>query len=210
MVLTVGILWFEISSEVDILWFGEPERKRELLESALQGEGNLLFLPLLSCLPGSAGIYQELHTGAARYRIFRCGYRSYWVGKLTGILLSAILSQWMGVLVFQGILSWRGGLWIPVPNILLVQRLAAAGIFSMLGNVGALLIKDTVSAYIFPVVLAFSLSMLQARFFFALSWMNPAMWISGEGQVLPFLAALFLGTVLLTAIFTEYEVKKYA
>lgn len=208
--LTVGMFCFEMSSEMDLFLFSEEETRKELLKRVLCGEGNLLFLPLLSCLPNSACVYQELRTGAARYKIFRCGYRRYQIGKLFSILLSAVLSQWLGAAVFQGIFSWAGGLWISLPAPLLLQRLAVTGIYAMIGNIGALLTKDTVSAYVFPVVFAFSLSMLQSRFFFHLTYINPAAWVSGEGLIPPFLAVLFAGTILLTSIFTEYEVKKHA
>lgn len=207
--VTVGILWFEVSGELDILRFGEEEAKRELLKTVLCAQENLLFLPLLCCLPGASGIYQELRTGAARYKIFRCGYRAYVTKKLLALLLSAVLSQWLGAALFQGTFSLAGGLWIPIPGHVLLRRMIAAGIFAMAGNVGALLTKDTVSAYVFPVVLAFSLSMLQTRFFFSLPCINPAVWISGEGQSLSFLTVLFGCTGILTAVFTDYEVKRY-
>ena len=41
-----------------------------------------------------------------KYVFFYCGYGRYVLSKITAILLSALLSQFAGVMLFGGIISW--------------------------------------------------------------------------------------------------------
>ncbi len=190
--------------------YGTTQDVAGLLSEMLSGKGNLLSLPLLAALPYSASIFQEMNTGAARYAIFRCGYRVYLFSKITAILLSAVLSQCMGLMIFSVAISFMAGSLVLLPVHLVVQRLIAASIFAMLGNMGALIAKDIVSAYIIPVMFVFALSMFQSRFFFGAEYLNPVVWLSEAAFALPLLLAMFLLMILLTLILTTYEVRRYA
>ena len=46
-----------------------------------------------------------------KYVVFYCGYGRYVLSKITAILLSALLSQFAGVMLFDGIISWAARFW---------------------------------------------------------------------------------------------------
>lgn len=209
VIFTVVILWFDLWSEEDILLYGNQQDTAALLSELLGRKGTLLSLPLLAALPYSASIFQEMSTGAVRYAIFRCGYRVYLFSKMAAILLSAVLSQFAGLVIFSMAASFLAGTWIFFPAQLVLQRMLAASIFAMVGSVGAILSRDVVSAYIIPVMLVFALTMFQSRFFFEAEYLNPAAWLSNSTCALPFLAVLCVCMILLSWILTALEVRKY-
>lgn len=157
--LTAGTLWLELGAGIELSACGTGEEQLQAVENALCARGNLLSLPLLAALPCAAGAYSEASAEAARYAVFRCGYKAYSAGKLLGLLLSAALSQGMGLLLFCGAASWAAGSFLFLPAPAVFRRLAPASVFAMAGNAGAFITKDAVSACAVPSALAFSLSL---------------------------------------------------
>lgn len=206
---TVFLLWLDFGADMDLLRYGEKTEILHLMTEILSGKGNLLSLPLLSALPCSAGVCKELSTGAARYAVFYCGYGRYVLSKITALLLSALLSQFVGVMLFGGIVSWAAGFLVLAPAPLVAQRLLVASCFAMLGNISALLTKDIVSAYVVPVVFVFALSMFRSRFFFDATYMDPMVWLSAEGLAVPFAILSFLSLTALSLFLTTWEVRSY-
>lgn len=209
---TAFLLWFDFGAsgvDMDLLRYGEKTEIVHLMTDLLSGRGNLLSLPLLSVLPCSASVCKELSTGVARYAVFYCGYGRYVLNKITALLLSALLSQFAGLMLFCGILSWAAGFPVLAPAPLVVQRLLVASCFAMLGNISALLTKDMVSAYVIPVVSVFALSMFRWRFFFDAAYMDPMTWLSAEGSAVPFAIISFLSLTALSLLLTTWEVRSY-
>ena len=206
---TAFLLWLDLGADVNLLRYSEKEEIVRLMTEILSGKGNLLSLPLLSVLPCSASVCKEMSTGAARYAVFYCGYGRYVLSKITAILLSALLSQFAGVMLFGGIISWAAGFPVLAPAPLVAQRLLVASCFAMSGNISALLTKDIVSAYAIPVVFVFALSMFRWRFFFDATYMDPMMWLSAEGIAIPFSILSFLLLTAISLLLTTWEVRNY-
>ncbi len=204
------MLWFELGTDAEFLMYCEKSEAVNFLSNVLSEKGNILSLPLLAALPYSASAYKEISTGAARYAVFRCGYKIYTSGKIIAVILSASLSQLLGALLFCITVSFMTGYFVFFPVNLMVQRLLAACVFAMVGNISALLTKDAVSAYILPIVFVFSLSMFKSRFFVNAVYLDPITLLTADNFSVLFLSVLFLLTAILTFYFTAFEVRKYA
>ena len=62
--------------------------------------------------------------------------------------------------------------------------------FSAVGGIGALLARDTVSAYAIPTALSFSLTLLSARFFIGVPAVSPLSWLAGDRPAIRLLLLL--------------------
>lgn len=209
-IVTVLVLWMDLCPHMDMLQGSKKDEIVHLLADILSGKGNLLSLPLLSVLPCAAGVCQEVNTGVARYAIFYGGYRRYVLSKVTALLLSALLSQLVGVTIFSGTVSWIAGFFALAPAPLIMQRLLLASCFAMLGYISALLTGDAVSAYVMPLVFVFTLSMFRSRFFFGAAYMDPVMWLSAKGLAIPLVFTAFLLLTALSLLLTGWEVRRHA
>ena len=206
VLLTVFALWTELGSEIYWLLHGAQLSFAGLAEKALTGEGSLLSLPLLAALPSAALARQELSGGAVSAILFRCGRAKYLISRFFSVLFGALFSQAVGILLFMSILT---ALLSPEPfsAALLGARMLSSAIFALAGGFAALLTKDAVSACAVPVVLCFSCSMLQARFWTEAVFLDPLSWLKGESFLFP--TALLISFSLLYLACLSREVKRY-
>ena len=183
--------WLDLGTDAFWLLRGGGIDPMDLLRKALSGAGSALSLPLLASLPCAAGAWQELTAGAARMAVFRCGRPAYIAGKLLAAFCMAALAQAAGAFLFTGLLLAIS----PAPSAafpvsVLGARLLSAMFFSVVGGIGALLARDTVSAYAIPTAIGFSLSLLSARFFIGVPYVSPLAWLAGDRQAIRLLLLL--------------------
>ncbi|HHY83070.1 MAG TPA: hypothetical protein GX505_10405 [Clostridiales bacterium] len=194
-------LWMNLGSDSYWILHGGTMDPMEMLAKALSGPGSALSLPLLASLPYSANAYQELSSGAARMAMFRCGRAAYMISKLLSVVCAAAYSQALGVLLFTGVmLAIAPGTGSSFPAHMLISRLLSATVFSIIGGTGALLSEDTVSAIAVPTAVSFALSMLSARFFIGVRFINPLSWLSGEADIILFLCIFILAMAALYSV----------
>lgn len=207
--LTAVLLWADLGADASFLLYGSDIDTTGLITKAFTGKGNILSLPLLAALPFAANSYTEMRSGFTRLSIFRCGKKSYFLYKAIALVCATVFSQMLGIMVFCVIVGVLSQSFCFVSVSMLLQRLLTACIFALIGNVGAIVTKDTVSAYVLPVVTGFSLSMLRTRFFLDVIYLDPTNWLSPESGMLPFLILLFIGMILISTSVTMHGVKRY-
>ena len=186
--LTVCALWAGLGPESYWLLRGGRQEISWLMEKALAANANALSLPLLSVLPAGAQARKELSGGAVRNILFRCGTGKYLASRTVSLMLSAVLTQCLGVAGFAALLriftdgSFSAGLIAP--------RLLSAIIFALTGSAGALVTRDAACGYVIPAAVCFSLSMLRSRFWTGAAWLDPVRWLAGGGGMVLFLTVL--------------------
>ncbi len=182
----------------------------DLLVKALSGSGSALSLPLLASLPYSANTFLELSSGAARMAIFRSGRDAYVISKLLSTIFATALSQFLGVLLFAGLLMILSpGTAASFPAHMVFARLLSAMVFSLIGGIGALLSKDMVSAIAVPTAMSFALFMLSSRFFIGIKFVDPLYWLSGETDGIVVLCIFFSIVAVLYAAVLRKEMRHY-
>lgn len=207
--LTAILLWLDLGAGPSLLAGADSADMLERLSKAFTGRGNLLSLPLLAALPFAANAYAEMRSGFTKFRIFRCGKRAYFACHALALICTTVFSQALGVMLFCLTVSVLSGTVCLISGPMLLQRVLAVCVFAFLGNIGAILTRDTVSAYVFPVAAGFSLSLLKTRFFPDASCFDPISWLSPERGMLLFLSLLSFGMLLLSTGVTVYGVKRY-
>ena len=170
----------------------------------------LLSLPLLSALPAASFFQKELASKSFRPVLFRCGLKNYLYSRVIGLLFITLLSMGCGMGLF--LLLYRIFV-MPFPVFTfqeILARLIAALFFALTGSTAAVLLSDSIFAYVFPVALCFSLSMLHNRFFYETDWIDPAWWLSGESRALIFLLLLVTGGSILYSLCIRKAVNTHA
>ncbi|MBR0086231.1 MAG: hypothetical protein IJL98_00645 [Lachnospiraceae bacterium] len=175
--------WFTVFMTVLVLFLSHDRSSMNL---------TLLSLPLLSALPAASFFHKELASKSFRPVLFRCGLNNFLFSRVAGLLFITLMSMGCGMGLF--LLLFRIFV-MPFPVFTikeLLARLISSLFFALTGSTAAVLLSDSIFAYVFPVALCFSLSMLHNRFFYETDWIDPAWWLSGESQALIFL--LFIVT----------------
>ena len=207
---TIGCLWLDLGSDAYWLLQGSDADSMELLTKALSGPGSNLSLPLLAALPCAARAHLEFSCGAWRMVVFRCGHGRYIAAKLLSVLLTASLSQALGILTLTILLVYLcPTAYTDFPISMLAARVLTAMVFSAVGGASALFMKDTVCAYAVPTALSFSLGMLASRFLPSLPLLNPATWLLGSSRALLLLVILMMASAALY-VFVLWKEEQYA
>lgn len=204
--LTVGSLWTGLGTGSYDLLHGTGVDGGALMEEACTASLNLLCLPLLAALPASSAARKELASGAFRNVLFRCGTRRYLMSRVLSLLIVAGLAQFIGLLGFALLVSLSGQFIFPLS--LVASRMLCAMGLALVGSAGALLVRDTVCAYVMPVVLCFSMSMLQARFWLEAKYLDLLVWLSGDPVEIGVLAGLVLVLSLGYGAYLYREVRR--
>ncbi len=184
-----------------------------ILRRALVSESSMLSLPALAALPAAASALLELRCGAARNAVFRAGRKSYLFGKLLSLLVSALLAQLAGIVLFTLILFSAGGafaasdvsaLWEPI-----AARLAVSGAYACMGAIFALASGTSAAAYVAPMAVCYALIMISARFLIDVPYINPTDWLIGDSA---FLVSSILCAVcaVMFLLVLKREMRKFA
>lgn len=161
----------------------------------------LLSLPLIAALPASASLRREAASGSLRTSLFRLGYGACLFCKTGALLLVTALSFLLGLGLWALLYRLTVSPFLPVSLAQTAGRLLFCLVFSLVGSFGALLIRDSISAYVLPVTLTFALSMIRSRFLVDARFMDPSWWISGEKEALFFLAGML---IIMTGAYSVY------
>lgn len=206
-VLTSLTLWLGMGAESSRLLHGVQYDSHWLIEISFTAKLQLIALPLLSTLPASATARREIACGVVRNILFRCGMKEYVFSRTATLVIMSILPQFVGITGFIALLyifTDRASISVT----LIVARILCAALFAIVGSFGALVTKDSVCAYVLPVVICFSLSMLRSRFLIEAEFLDPLCWLSGSCDMLTMLLVL-LGVMLCGYIvFIYYEVRR--
>ena len=190
-VLTAGALWIGMGTDARWLLSGSFSESQWLLDTTFKARANVLSLPLLSALPSAASVWQELSGGSVKNVLFRSGRREYLCSRTAVLPIVSFLSQLLGILLFLilvGALTRDS----QFPLRLILPRLVLTMIFALSGGIGAVLAQDSACAYVIPVTLCFTLTMLKSRFLFNMKVLDPVALLSGEAGTLPGLLFLLL------------------
>ena len=128
------------------------------------------------------------------------------MSRVLSLLIVAGLAQFIGLLGFALLVSLSGQFIFPLP--LVASRMLCAMGLALVGSAGALLVRDTVCAYVMPVVLCFSMSMLQARFWLEAKYLDLLVWLSGDPVEIGVLAGLVLVLSLGYGAYLYREVRR--
>ena len=168
----------------------------------------LLSLPLLSALPASSAVQKELSNGYVRPVVFRIGMKRYLLSRLFSLLISSMLAQLAAVLLFIPFSKIRF-LMVDFSFMKVLARMLTAGVFALLGSMGAVLTHDTACAYVMPMVLCFSLSLIRSRFLPEKQFLDPVRWLSGEGFSVLIPGSLFVLSCFVFLFYITKKVKQY-
>lgn len=180
--LTVATLWLGLGAEGDHLLQGMEAEGAWLMELAYTASLNLIALPLLATLPAASAARRELASGSLRTILFRCGMSRYLMSRAVSLIVVSVLSQLAGMMGFSILLAGLTGQFSFSADLVMV-RLACTTWFALIGSMGALLMRDAVCAYVTPMVLCFSMSMLRSRFWIEAEYLDPAYWLSGQSDL---------------------------
>lgn len=204
--LTIATLWLGLGAEGDYLLEGMEAEGTWLMELACTASLNLIALPLLATLPASSSVRREVANGSLRTILFRCGMMRYLMSRTVSLIVVSILSQLIGMMGFTMLLAGMTGQFVVLAN-LMTARLVCTTWFALIGSAGALLMRDTVCAYVTPMVLCFSMSMLRSRFWIEAEYLDPAYWLSGQSYLA--LCVVVLLTVCGYVAYLYREVRRH-
>ena len=187
--LTLGALWIGIGTDTQWLIQGAMTESQFVLAQAFSSKANALSLPLLSALPSAAAVWKELSGGSVRNVLFRSGKTTYFFSRCTVLPLSALSAQLLGILLFLVLVGALTGDF-RFPASLILPRLLMTMTFALSGGIGAVIARDSACAYVIPVTLCFSLTILKARFFFNIQALDPLVLLTGAAGTLPILLGL--------------------
>lgn len=205
--LTTAALWMGMGSESSFIINGAQPDSHRLIELSFTANLNLISLPFLSALPVSSSPRKELACGAARNILFRCGMQHYLFSRTAVLIVISTLTQFTGIMAFVSLLgAITGKMAFPVK--LTLARLICSALFSLMGSFGAMLTRDSACAYVIPVAVCFSLSMLQSRFLIEAEYLDPLCWLSGSQTMLFLLSILFTAALCGYTAYLYREVKK--
>ena len=180
--LTIATLWLGLGAEGDYLLEGMEAEGAWLTELAYTASLNLIALPLFATLPAASASRRELANGSLRAILFRCGMPRYLMSRAVSLIVVSVLSQLVGMMGFAiRLAGFTGQFSFSVD--LVMARLVCTTWFALIGSMGALLMRDTVCAYVTPIVLCFSMSMLRSRFWIEAEYLDPAYWLSGQSYL---------------------------
>ena len=207
-VMTLLLLLFGIERGAFDLFQGYYSESRFILEQAFLSKANMISLPLLSALPSAASCQKEISQGVLRSVLFRTRKRTYLLSRCLTVSSAALLAQMLGILLFWALTAiLTRDLYLPLG--LILSRLCLTAIFSMVGAIGALLAQDSACAYVAPVTLCFSLSMLKSRFFTETDLMDPLYLMSAGKQAFPVLALSLIAAFTMFYLLLKKEVSEH-
>lgn len=217
---TVIFLWLGLGSEsYYMLQSSEiPLDMLGLLQTTMTSESTALSLPALAALPAAAVALAEMRTGIFRAKVFRAGRCSWRTGKIGACMVSAVLSQLLGVLIFIGVLfgltlkngsveesAVEGALWGAIG-----ARLLASVAFACFGSTIAVLTGSSASAYVAPMAACFTLKLLGSRFFLDVQYIDPLEWMSGDKNAIKLLLILCVIMIIAQDLALRREMKRHA
>ena len=186
---TAGALWIGIGTDAQWLIQGAFTESLPVLDLTFKSKANALSLPLLSALPSAAAVWKEFSSGSVRNVLFRSGKTKYYFSRCAVLPLSALSAQLLGILLFLVLVGALTGDF-RFPASLILPRLLMTMTFALSGGIGAVIARDSACAYVIPVTLCFSLTILKARFFFNIQALDPLVLLSGAAGTLPILLGL--------------------
>lgn len=184
---------------------------------ALSSDGMMLALPILSALPFTSSMVDDVKCGFIKEYLPRTTVTGYIIGKVVACILSGGLVFVVGILAAYGIsaliftpLEAAGAEVASNMEALLGKILlffVSGGFWAMVGMLFATLTESKYMAYASPFVFCYVMIILYERYFDTLyvfypkEWITPSeRWIFGNASVILFLSELIVITALCFAI----------
>ena len=172
--LTFASLWAGIGSNLIRIMRNEQWSFGWVAEETLVSSASVITLPVFAALPCAAFVWNEMHCGAVRPVVFRCGVRIWRMSKMVAVMVSAAVGQGIALAAFCSVVKG-------VPSAgMLFSRLFLTLFYAWLGAASAIWCRDGVIGCLVPVVFSFACQLFGGRFFPDIVWLQPGNWMNGR------------------------------